>query len=94
MNKEEKFNILCWLFYRIFCCIFFEAIGFSFLLMPRLAKSVDNIVLKGAFEGMDFGFSLPVIIILSGLGILIGIFDWCLAYALRLQKALKKAKQG
>ncbi len=89
MTKEDKSR----LYYRIFIGMLCILIGFAFYLIPALAKTVDGSIVDGKIEGIKFSLTTPLFFIFLGLGILTGLFDFMLAYALGLKKALKKVNK-
>jgi len=92
MTANEKTRFWYRLLYRVFVGMVSISIGIYLYYLP-IANIKDDI-LKGTFQGVQFGLTLPVFFLVLGLGILMGIFDWCLNFALSFKTAFKKAKKG
>ena len=91
MTADEKTRFWYRLLYRIFVGLTCIAVGFLFYYIP--IANIEKAIVKGGIEGVEFDFTLPVLFVVVGMGILMGLFDWCLSHALRFKKAYKKAKQ-
>ena len=91
MNKEDKFNLLLRIAYRIFTSIFFVSIGLGFMLVPALAKQDTH--LHAVFEGLDIGMGIPMAIVLVGLATMLGVLDFLLDYCIGVKDAFKKGRK-
>lgn len=92
MTKEDKWQLILRLAYRVCTSLFFVSLGLAFMLVPALAKQGDYI--HAAFKGLDIGMGIPMFIVLVGLAIMIGILDFCLDYAIGFKKTFQKVKKA